>query len=653
MTPCLDAGAQLAARMAGRQQRLDEIAAELKSELFGIDEVIDSVLDAVRAWWVLPEIISRPVIVCLWGLTGTGKTQLTRRLAQKLEFYDRFVEVQMDGFSHGAGRGDSIAALLGRSAIAEGEPGILLLDEFQRYRTIDDERKDIRVERYQDVWALLSDGRLPPALAFIEELEMKLAQSRFDDSREREDEEEKRPDADSPGSASKPRARRFHLDAWDAQDLRATLKLNETLTEIMAWTPAQVQERLLAFRDQSERWETDYSRLLIFVTGNLDEMYEHMAERVQDCDTDADVFHAMCSKLSVIDVKKALNRRFRPEQIARLGNRHIIYPALDRAAYQRLIAHVASGYAQEVRECSGLVFDIAPQVLDAVYDNAVYPAQGTRPVFSTLHAVLGGPLVDAAVWALLGGALAGSVIGVSLAASGQALLLNWQGRTRELPVPLELDGIRRRATPDMRALLAVHEAGHAIAFAALLGEAPQEVRINVASFNGGYNSFVARHAWSRRMWLDMICVTLSGRAAEALVFGPDAITTGAEQDYEDATRDAARGLRHYGFGKRASRTDVTVEKCENLNTDIASSNAAIEALLQQQIRRASGLLQAQRQPFCALVSHLLAHGHVAAADFARVTGMAAAPVGAQGGRLENWHEKWQVFAAQAAPHHAG
>ena len=31
----------------------------------------------MRAWYVLPEIIKRPVIFCLWGLTGTGKTQLT------------------------------------------------------------------------------------------------------------------------------------------------------------------------------------------------------------------------------------------------------------------------------------------------------------------------------------------------------------------------------------------------------------------------------------------------------------------------------------------------------------------------------------------------------------------------------------------------
>ena len=86
-------------RLAERTAQLAAIAAELKTELFGTDEVIDRVIESVRAWYVLPEIITRPVIVCLWGLTGTGKTQLTRALTHKLGFYDRFVEVQMDGFS--------------------------------------------------------------------------------------------------------------------------------------------------------------------------------------------------------------------------------------------------------------------------------------------------------------------------------------------------------------------------------------------------------------------------------------------------------------------------------------------------------------------------------------------------------------------------
>ena len=100
----------LRAQIGAHSERLRQIAVELKAELFGIDEVIDRVIDAVRAWYVLPDIITRPVIVNLWGLTGTGKTQLTRSLAKKLGFYDRLIEVQMDGFSNGGG--NTISAML-------------------------------------------------------------------------------------------------------------------------------------------------------------------------------------------------------------------------------------------------------------------------------------------------------------------------------------------------------------------------------------------------------------------------------------------------------------------------------------------------------------------------------------------------------------
>ena len=180
-----DIHSDLHATLAERSRHLQAVAHSLKTELFGIDDIIDRVIDSLRAWYVLPQLIARPVIVCLWGLTGTGKTQLVRRLAQHLGFYDRFIEVQMDGFSHGSGHrsAGSISAMLAESGIAEGERGILVLDEFQRFRTVDKHGKDAKVERYQDVWALLSDGRLPPSLSVLGEIESSLAWAEYDQDR--------------------------------------------------------------------------------------------------------------------------------------------------------------------------------------------------------------------------------------------------------------------------------------------------------------------------------------------------------------------------------------------------------------------------------------------------------------------------------------
>ena len=588
------------ATLAERQQRLEAARQQLKTELLGIDDVIDRLVDAVRAWYVLPQLCNRPVIVCLWGLTGTGKTQLIRRLAQLLEFYDRFVEVQMDGFSNGAGfRSSTLSGMLENSGIQESAPGILVLDEFQRFRTIDRKGEDVKVERYQDVWALLSDGRLPPPLSALGTIERKLAEADYE--AEREDDEGER-------AGKKPY--QYRLDAWDAQELKRMLKLNAPLVEIMQWPSDQVQALIRRFQQSSQAWETDYSRLLVFVCGNLDEMYQETAQRVQDCDTDADIFHRLTRRLSLIDVKGALCKRFKPEQIARLGNEHVIYPSLSRSTYERLIQALCERYTEEVLAQTGVRLALTPAVRDELYANAVFPTQGTRPLFSAVHAILSANLIKASLWVLEQGLALDQVFEVLLDDTRRHLIVKAAHTTgapqTRLPVHFELNHIKQRANADFRALLAVHEAGHGLIYSLLFAQAPQEIKINLASFEGGYNSYVGLKVESRQNLLDRICVSLAGREAERLVFGDSACTTGAEQDHRQATESASRFIRLHGFGDRISVTDVTVDMDNHVNTDIGPSNRAIEALLQEQRSRARALLQQHRAGLSELVDGLLA-----------------------------------------------
>ncbi|WP_084217468.1 AAA family ATPase [Xenophilus azovorans] len=631
----------LRAQLAERSAHLQAAAATLKQELFGIDAVIDRVIESVRAWYVLPKIVTRPVIVCLWGLTGTGKTQLVRRLAQLLGFQDRFVEVQMDGFSHGAsGRGPAtISGLLAQGGMAEGAPGVLVLDEFQRYRTVDEQRKDARVERYQDVWALLSDGRLPLPLSLLGEIETAIAGALYDADREAAGNDG---DGDAPA-----RRRRFSLSTWEAEELRRNLKLDAPLTEVMAWTPGQMLDRLRAFQESRTQWETDYSRLLVFVCGNLDEMYEEMATRVEDCDTDADIFHALTRGLSVIDVKKALAERFKPEQIARLGNDHVIYPSLSRAAYEQLIRHTCERYVEETRASAGVGFVLDASVHAQLYADGVFPAQGTRPLFSSIHAILSATLVQAALWALEHGAAPGDTVHLSMA--GGRLRARFEAHERHFDAPLDLSRARRRTSEDFRCLLAMHEAGHGLAYALLFGHAPLEVRINVASFEGGYNSYAPRKAWSRRNLLDSICVSLAGRAAERLVFGDAHATSGAEGDLRKATATAARMVRHLGFGPRLSHTDVADGAGENVNTSLAPTNAAIEALLREQQSRADGLIAAHTVELLTLVDELLRCGSIAPARFVELLKLRAAAAPSPGEPIDAYAMRLAAFRAAAAP----
>jgi hypothetical protein len=630
-----DRRAQLREQLAQRNRQLQEMAAQLKTELFGIDPIIDRVIDSVRAWYVLPELVSRPVVVCLWGLTGTGKTQLVRRLAQLLGFYDRFVEVQMDGFSNGAGwRGaQSISGMLAQYGVREGEPGILALDEFQRFRTIDNKRAELRVERYQDVWALLSDGRLPPALSLLGDIESSMAEAAFDAERAEADDAKLR----------------FKLRPWEAQALQRNLKLDEPLMEIMAWTPEQIQQRLRAFRESGQQqWETDYSRLLIFVCGNLDEMYEDLATSVDDCDSDADIFHSITSKLSVIDVKQALNKRFKPEQVARLGNEHVVYPSLSRRAYEQLIEQGCNRYAHDTEARCGLRFELDASVREQIYANAVFPAQGTRPLFSSLHAILGAGLAKAALWALESGAESHAEAGdsVRLTADGRSLFAHWRGQSQAIATPFEISRLRQRSNADFRALLAVHEAGHGLVHALLFGRAPQEIKIHVASFEGGYNAYTTRKVWSRRNLLDSICTSLAGRAAELLVFGPELSSSGAESDLRRATETAARMLRHQGHGARIGRSDVCADSDDNLCTDVEASNAPIEALLQAEHARATRLIETHRGALLALVDELMAQGQVTPARFAAVVGLPSGRLGRPEDALDPYAQRLAEFRGE-------
>jgi cell division protease FtsH len=604
----------LRAQLAARSNRLEQVAAELKTELFGIDAVIDRVIESLRAWYVLPALISRPVIVCLWGLTGTGKTQLTRSLAKKLGFYDKFVEVQMDGFSNDSGyRASTISGMLGESGIEEGAPGILVLDEFQRYRTVDGDGDDVKVERYMDVWTLLSDGRLPPALSFMNELEMSLAGSYYSQQRRQE---RGRDDDD----AGKPPAK-FSLSPHEASEFKQTLKLKEPILQIMGWTAQDIHVRMQAFRDSQVHWETNYSQLLVFVCGNLDEMYEDTARRVEDCDTDADIFHALTSRMSIIDVKRALSERFKPEQIARLGNNHVIYPSFSRATYQKLISVTVVRYLADMQASSGLCFAVTPALKDEIYNNAVFPAQGTRPLFSSIHALLSAPLVSSALWALENGAIRGDALTMDVDATQSQLVTRFGTLTQRWPVNLELNRLKQRTDPDFRALLAVHEAGHGLVYALLFGQPPQELKINVATFAGGYNNYERPKALSKRNLQDTVCVSLAGRAAEAMVFGDAACTSGAEGDLKRATAVAAQYVRHYGFAKHLSRRDVATDAGENLNTEVQPSNPLIEELLQQQYARAQGLLLNNASIFMRITQALTCEGEVSQEALAQWLGL--------------------------------
>ena len=76
-----------------RQAELDTLRGQLKKDFIGLDEVIDQIVESIKVWYIFPELQIRPTIVCLWGLTGVGKTDLVRKMVSYLRMQDRFMEI--------------------------------------------------------------------------------------------------------------------------------------------------------------------------------------------------------------------------------------------------------------------------------------------------------------------------------------------------------------------------------------------------------------------------------------------------------------------------------------------------------------------------------------------------------------------------------
>ena len=150
-----------------KESELKEVASKLKQDFVGLDNVINDLISSIKIWYIFPELQLRPTIVCLWGLTGVGKTDMVRKLVSYLKIQDRFLEIEMT--SSGEGH-RTIQHRLEESSISSSDQCILLLDEFQKFRTIDEDGTATQNSAYSDVWTLLSDGKFSSNLTKKTEL---------------------------------------------------------------------------------------------------------------------------------------------------------------------------------------------------------------------------------------------------------------------------------------------------------------------------------------------------------------------------------------------------------------------------------------------------------------------------------------------------
>lgn len=581
-----------------RVKLLESVLIQLKTEFVGLDSIIDQLGTSIHAWYVTPEIITRPTIVSVWGMTGTGKTSVVKRLIELLNLNEYLLS-----FDCGECR-DSNKAItsdiidtFGRSecgcddkcSSTSTNKLVFVFDEFQYARTINDSGEEEVLASLRPIWSILDSGFIDVTenynyeysklCDFIDELSdtakalphitikdnyinspsdvteyLSLMFYHYDrgvpgseDMKRNSDEDPSRP-----------------LEVITDTYLRTIIKrlnsINNTLGSSIAkellcgeFTIGQLADRLedIKKKTTSSR-KLDCSKSLVFILGNLDEAYKDSCDISPDID--ADLFYDITSRVTTTDIKEALKKRYRPEQIGRLGNNIIKYPTLTKDSFKKIIDLEINKILLRFSKVDNIKIEFEQSMKDLLYSESVYPTQGVRPILSSIDTLIT-PYLSKVIEHK--GKSKNVSIGVvdcveNFKLPSVDVRLKFD-KSDEIIVKqkLELGNERYPKNRRKRYICAVHEIGHAIMYSWCKGEVPDNI-VSVSTDHGGfcstYDKRFAGEIDSRGDILDDIRISLGGYQAERLIYkNPDMWLLGSSNDIKDLWIGLSSAVMECGF----------------------------------------------------------------------------------------------------------
>jgi len=591
--------------MEQKTKKLEDARKYLKTQFIGIDECIDKFINSVKVWYILPELQTRPLIVSLWGLTGAGKTDLVRKFINYIDFTDRFCEIQMDSKEGSATVEDYL-----ENTLSFNETGVLLLDEIQRFRSVTDDGKESNSTKYQDLWMLLSDGVLQSNSKIKQELVKMMVEDEYYEEREKLNSNQPGMPPSDPEATEKRNNLKYKMYYYEASRLKKLLKLEEDINTVMSYSKEQKMQLIKSKINSKEIYEgKKYNKLLIIIAGNLDEAFT-MARNVEDADHDADVYHEFSKTIDIIKVKAALRTRFKPEQIARFGNIHIIYPILNRNSNYQIIKQRITALSTNIMNQHGIEVNFDSSVYDVVYTNGVFPVQGVRPLLSTISAI-----VENSVPIFLFEYLKkNSKEPINISHKDGKLCAMIGGKKISYEIPRVLDDIRKKSSSNRLALVSVHEAGHAITYAILNKVSPSQIVASTTSQNAG--GFIGIHGnlGSKRDMLNDVIVDFAGRAAEELIFGKDLVTMGAHTDYMVATSTLTRLVREIGMDEFVAVYTPFINNKFVLDSTVGVDER-VEILAKELYQKSISLVEKNKEYLLAIAEELVKTKKIEQEDF--------------------------------------
>ncbi|MFZ6011120.1 MAG: hypothetical protein ACOYXT_12310 [Bacteroidota bacterium] len=586
--------------LISRKQKLMDTAFKLKTKFLGLDNIIDEVISLMMPWYLFPETQIRPTVINLWGLTGSGKTALVQSLVELLEYRRLFAHLDMGEFeSDSASWVKSI--LTDDLEFFDQKPALICLDEFQFARTLDAYNNELGKDKLRVVWDLLDSGKLEytpghnthylfRADACLKRIEKLLEANVMIENGEV---------ATNLESFEKI----FYGFYFNYND-RYNLVIDKAyflsqdfidgmffLFDSEDFTREDIKERVratsliglkhLLIQGMCARPATktmDLSRSIIFVLGNLDEAFT--MSHSMNPDISADEFHEQTSRITVADIKRALRKRFRPEQIARLGNNHVIYTSFNNAQFRLLIKQELNRVGTFVTMKFGWRISFDESVVNIVYAEGVFPAQGTRPVLTTIKNLVEARLSNLIVTVLEYQLTVAEILWVYENGHFIYTIKDQEGNTASVipdPVRLKLENLRKSVDPEIQAHTAVHEAGHAILAALTLRIVPPVVVSRTASEAEGFCLVnFPKGPMTRETLRKDIVITLGGLVAEKMIFGQQFTSSGVSADIEEASALANKAIRRFAMG-----TDpilLAVNATQNEDAFALTERYAAEAL---------------------------------------------------------------------------
>jgi hypothetical protein len=602
-----------------KNEVIDNAIVELKKKYIGVDEQIDEIMSNVRTWYCYPQLQDRPCVINLWGLSGCSKTDSVRTIAKLLDLEEDLIYFNFADINEK--NAWEIENDIEDSVGNNKSNRIIVYDEFQYAATLDKQKEEKDNKgALKPFWELLDTGILnkkPEMRTLFNVYKAYLILKRIVDTKypiklvngkwlnsedyiknldgyERknifevfiESETEIKPNIgcdmgqnnNGPiriDSKTKRINRCVELNPWfidNVVDVYNNVNNSKFSTDnvdirkkIYSMNVTELMEFFYnLYHSSCKGYKLDFKDSLVFVIGNLDEAYD-VSFNVNP-DMSPDQFHKITKKITVVDIKEALKDRFRNEQIARLGNIHVIYPSFSSRTFKGIIDLQLSKYAKEVEDRIGCKLTYDSSIKNIIYREGVFPTHGTRPVFSTIQEIVKSRLPEV-MKAMTDAKLAQKLDSLEYSYSNGYVRVKTYDIDRNLlttvksKLKLRVDNLRKSTLDDKQALCAVHESGHFVAYASIYGNVPAKlISVATESGTGGFllqdDDEDERAIKTYDYYMNNIKIALGGYVAERIVFGDNNKTSGAVSDLRKATSIASKMVLELGMYSAVFKSNI-------------------------------------------------------------------------------------------------